>query len=71
MKQHQHNPKSKLSQMHRLKSRMAKTRGIYQSKDNLTFMWGVILELDQNQKLPIIPYPEGDVTIQDLKGESA
>lgn len=50
---------------------MAKTRGIYQSKDNLTFMWGVILELDQNQKLPIIPYPEGDVTIQDLKGESA
>jgi len=57
--------------MHRLKSRMAKTRGTYQSKDNLTFMWGVILELDQNQKLPIIPYPEGDVTIQDLKGESA
>ncbi len=57
--------------MHRLKSRMGKTRQTYQSKDNLTFMWGVILELDQHDKLPVIPYPEGDVTIKDLKGESA
>ena len=63
--------KNKVHALRNLRTEMAKTRGTYQSKDNLTFMWGVILELDQNQKLPIIPYPEGDVTIQDLKGESA
>ena len=57
--------------MHRLKSRMGKTRQVYEKKDNITFMWGVILELDQHNKLPVIPYPEGDVTIDDLKGESA
>ncbi len=50
---------------------MAKTRQSWKAKDNLTFMWGVVCELDQHNKLPVIPYPEGDVTIQDLKGESA
>lgn len=50
---------------------MSKTRQSWKAKDNLTFMWGIIIELDQHEKLPIIPYPEGDVTIDDLKGESA
>jgi len=50
---------------------MAKTRLSWKAKDNLTFMWGVVCELDQHDKLPTIPYPKGDVTIEDLKGESA
>ena len=50
---------------------MAKTRQSWKAKDNLTFMWGVVCELDQHDKLPFIPYPEGDITIEDLKGESA
>ncbi len=54
-----------------LRTEMAKTRQSWKAKDNLTFMWGVIIELDENNKLPVIPYPKGDVTIDDLKGESA
>ena len=63
--------KIRLQMLRNLKTQMAKTRQSWKAKDNLTFMWGVIIELDQNNKLPIIPYPEGDVTINDLKGESA
>ncbi len=50
---------------------MARTRQSWKERDNLTFMWGVVCELDQHNKLPVIPYPEGDVTLDDLKGESA
>ena len=63
--------KSRLQMLRNLKTQMAKTRQSWKAKDNLTFMWGVVCELDQHNKLPVIPYPEGDVTIQDLKGESA
>ena len=63
--------KSKLQALRKLKTDMAKTRQSWKAKDNLTFMWGVVCELDQHDKLPVIPYPKGDVTIEDLKGESA
>ena len=63
--------KSRLQMLRNLKTQMAKTRQSWKAKDNLTFMWGVVCELDQHNKLPVIPYPEGDITIQDLKGESA
>lgn len=63
--------KSKLQALRKLKTDMAKTRQSWKEKDNLTFMWGVVCELDQHDKLPVIPYPEGDVTLDDLKGESA
>lgn len=63
--------KTRLQMLRNLKTQMAKTRQSWKAKDNLTFMWGVVCELDQHNKLPVIPYPEGDVTIQDLKGESA
>lgn len=63
--------KSKLQALRKLKTDMAKTRQSWKAKDNLTFMWGVVCELDQHDKLPFIPYPEGDITIEDLKGESA
>ncbi len=63
--------KTKLQMLRNLKTEMAKTRQSFKAKDNLTFMWGIINELDDHGKLPIIPYPEGDVTIEDLKGESA
>ena len=63
--------KSKLQALRKLKTDMAKTRQSWKAKDNLTFMWGVVCELDQHDKLPVIPYPESDVTLDDLKGESA
>ena len=63
--------KSKLQALRKLKTDMAKTRQSWKEKDNLTFRWGVVCELDQHDKLPVIPYPEGDVTLDDLKGESA
>jgi len=63
--------KTKLQMLRNLKTEMSKTRQSWKAKDNLTFMWGIIIELDQHEKLPVIPYPEGDVTIDDLKGESA
>tara|TARA_B100000287_G_scaffold435592_1_gene504769 strand:+ start:8264 stop:8416 length:153 start_codon:yes stop_codon:yes gene_type:complete len=50
---------------------MQKTRQSWKKRDQLTFMWGVVVELDAHNKLPIIPYPEGDVTIDDLKGDAA
>ena len=49
---------------------MDKTRLAEKATENITFMWEVISELDLHGKLPIIRYPEGDVTIQDLKGQS-
>lgn len=63
--------KNKVQALRNLRTEMAKTRHSWKAKDNLTFMWGVVCELDQHDKLPTIPYPEGDVTIDDLKGESA
>ena len=63
--------KNKVQALRNLRTEMAKTRQSWKAKDNLTFMWGVVCELAQHDKLPTIPYPEGDVTIQDLKGESA
>ena len=63
--------KNKVQALRNLRTEMAKTRQSWKAKDNLTFMWGVVCELDQHDKLPTIPYPEGDVKIDDLKGESA
>ena len=64
-------PKQKRLEMLRsLKYKMDKTRLAEKATENITFMWGVISELDLHGKLPIIPYPVGDVTIQDLKGQS-
>ena len=63
--------RNKVQALRNLRTEMAKTRQSWKAKDNLTFMWGVIIELDENNKLPVIPYPKGDVTIDDLKGESA
>jgi len=63
--------KSRLQMLRQLKTNMARTRQSWKERDNLTFMWGVVCELDQHNKLPVIPYPEGDVTLDDLKGESA
>lgn len=63
--------RNKVQALRNLKTEMAKTRQSWKAKDNLTFMWGVVCELDQHDKLPVIPYPEGDVTLDDLKGESA
>jgi len=63
--------RNKVQALRNLRTEMAKTRQSWKAKDNLTFMWGVVCELDQHDKLPVIPYPEGDVTLDDLKGESA
>jgi len=60
--------KAQLEMLRRLKKQFDKTRQVKKTCDNLDFMWGVIVELDQHGKLPIVPYPEGDVTIKDLKG---